>query len=136
MGHSLEVSYYFNWNSLYCRVNIRHIFWGTSTLFKIVVLPEVLWAHSTSVKTFTSVTIMEMVMPRSPFYLFIFLKIFFDVDHFESLYQICYIIASVYILAFWHVGVLAPQPGTEPITLALEGEVLTSGPPGMNHVPF
>ena len=79
---------------------------------------------------------MEMVMPRSPFYLFIFLKIFFDVDHFESLYQICYIIASVYILAFWHVGVLAPQPGTEPITLALEGEVLTSGPPGMNHVPF
>ena len=108
-----------------------------STLFKTGVLPEVLWAHSTSVKTFTSVTITEMVMPRSPFYLSIFLKIFFfDVDHFESLYQICYIITSVYILFFLHVGILAPQPGIEPITLALEGEVLTTGPPGMSHVPF
>jgi len=78
---------------------------------------------------------MEMVMPRSPFYIFIFLKIFFDVDHFESLDQICYIITSVYILAFWHVGILAPQPRIEPVTLALE-EVLTNGPPGMSHVPF
>ena len=68
--------------------------------------------------------------------IYFFKDFFFDVDHFESLYQICYIITSVYILFFWHVGILAPQPGIEPITLALEGEVLTTGPPGMSHVPF
>ena len=27
-------------------------------------------------------------------------------------------------------GILAPQPGIEPATPALEGEVLTTGPPG------
>ena len=59
-----------------------------------------------------------------------FFKDFFDVDHFESLYQICYIITSVYILAFWHVGILAPQPGTEPTAPASEGGFLTTAPPG------
>ena len=27
-------------------------------------------------------------------------------------------------------GILAPQPGTEPAPPAVEGEVLTTGPPG------
>ena len=37
-----------------------------------------------------------------------------------------------YVLVFGHeaCGILAPQPGTEPTTPALEGKVLTTGPPG------
>ena len=37
-----------------------------------------------------------------------------------------------YVLVFWPeaCGILAPQPGTEPAPPALEGEVLTTGPPG------
>ena len=30
-------------------------------------------------------------------------------------------------------GILAPRPGVEPAPSALEGEVLTSGPPGMSQ---
>ena len=33
-------------------------------------------------------------------------------------------------LAMRHVCFLAPQPGIKPSPLALEGEVLTTGPPG------
>ena len=31
-------------------------------------------------------------------------------------------------------GILAPQPGIKPASSALEGEVLTTGPPGKSHV--
>ena len=33
-------------------------------------------------------------------------------------------------------GVLAPQPDMEPMSLALEGEVLTTGPPGSASKEF
>ena len=33
-------------------------------------------------------------------------------------------------LAYEACGILAPQPGIEPTSPALEGEVLTTGPPG------
>ena len=59
--------------------------------------------------------------------------IFFDVGHFYSLYWIGYNIASVPYFGFFGYeacGVLAPQPGTEPAPPALEGKVLTTGPPG------
>ena len=55
-------------------------------------------------------------------------------DHFfKSLYLVCYNIASV--LCSWFFGrkaceTLAPQPGIEPAPPVLEGEVLTTGPPG------
>ena len=64
---------------------------------------------------------------------FFFLKDFFDVDDFLSLYCICYSIASVLHFGFFGheaCGILAPQPGIEPAPPALEGEVLTTGPPG------
>ena len=32
-------------------------------------------------------------------------------------------------------GILAPRPGIETVTLALEGEVLTIGPPGNSPKP-
>ena len=51
---------------------------------------------------------------------------------FLSLYWLCYNTASV---LFWFFGqeacgILAPQPGIEPEFPALDGEVLTTGPPG------
>ena len=54
-------------------------------------------------------------------------------DHFQSLYWICYNIASGLCFGvFGHeaCGILAPRPGIEPAPTALEGEVLTTGPPG------
>ena len=33
-------------------------------------------------------------------------------------------------------GILAPQPGLEPVSPALEGEVLITGPPGTALVKF
>ena len=32
-------------------------------------------------------------------------------------------------------GILVPQPGIEPVSPALEGGFLTTGPPGKSHVP-
>ena len=33
-------------------------------------------------------------------------------------------------LTLWHGGIPVPGPGNEPTPLALEGRVLTTGPPG------
>ena len=58
-------------------------------------------------------------------------KDFFDVDHFLSLYWICYSIASVFwFFVFKACGILAPWPGVEPPPPALEAKVPTPGPPG------
>ena len=64
-------------------------------------------------------------------------KISFDMDHFKSLYWICYNIASVPcfgFLAVRHVGSLATQPEIEPVPPVLK--VLTIGPPGSPFKPF
>ena len=54
-------------------------------------------------------------------------------DHFKSLYWICYNIASLFM--FWLFGleaggILAPALGTEPALPPLEGRILTTGSPG------
>ena len=54
---------------------------------------------------------------------------------FLSLYWICYNIVS---MLFWFscseaCGILAPQPGIKPTPPALEGKVLTTGPPGRSY---
>ena len=49
-------------------------------------------------------------------------------DHFESLYWICYNIASVSCFGCKTCGISGPQPGIEPTPLVLEGEVLTTEP--------
>ena len=61
-----------------------------------------------------------------------FLKRFFDTDHFKILYWICYYIASILSLFFGHKvrGILTPQPE---IKLALKGEVLVTGLPGKSQ---
>ena len=65
-------------------------------------------------------------------------RIFFDVNHFESLSWICYNIVSVFLyfefLVARNVGILATWPVVHPAPPALEGEVLTPGPPGKSHV--
>ena len=47
-----------------------------------------------------------------------------------SLDWICYSIASVGFFGHMPCGILVPWPGMEPIPPTLEGEVLTTGPPG------
>ena len=52
---------------------------------------------------------------------------------FKVFIEFCYNIASVLCFGFSalrYVGILAPQPEIEPVFLALEGEVLTTGLPG------
>ena len=52
---------------------------------------------------------------------------------FWSLYWICYNTASVLCFGFFGqeaCGILAPQSGIKPMSPALEGEVLLTGPPG------
>ena len=59
------------------------------------------------------------------------LKIFFDMDHFLSLYWICYNNASVLCFGFFgHEagGILVPWPRIQPVPPASEG--FTTGPPG------
>ena len=73
-----------------------------------------------------------------------FLKRVFKVDHFRSLYWICYNIASVvYVLFFLSTityGILSldPWPGKEPSTPSpqLEGGILTTGQSVQSHVQF
>ena len=52
---------------------------------------------------------------------------------FWRLYWICYSVASVFMIWSFGLeahGILGPWPGNEPSPLTLEGEVLTTGPPG------
>ena len=59
-------------------------------------------------------------------------KIFFNVDHIQSLYWLCYNIASVLCFCFGCkvYGILTAWPGIKPKSPALEGKFLTTGPPG------
>ena len=62
---------------------------------------------------------------------------FFEVDHLKSLYWICCNSASILWFGFvgceaW--GILALQLGIKPTPPALEGEVLTTGPPGKSLI--
>ena len=47
------------------------------------------------------------------------------------------ILLLFYVLGFFGrkaCGILAPRPGIEPAALAMEGEVLTTGPPGKSQI--
>ena len=65
-----------------------------------------------------------------------FLRFFLMWTIFLSLYWTCYNIVSVFVCvcvgSFGQeaCGILSPWPGTEPAPSALEGEVVTTGPPG------
>ena len=59
------------------------------------------------------------------------------VDHFLKVFiefVTIQFVASVLALAARH-GIFAPRPGIEPAPPALEGEVLTTGPPGKSLSP-
>ena len=66
----------------------------------------------------------------SPVFFFFFL---FDVDHFKSLYWICYNIAPVLCFGFLVPGHVGSRPRIEPSCPALDGEVLTTGPLGKSQ---
>ena len=64
------------------------------------------------------------------FKVLVFLFFVFNMDHFLSVHCICYNIASVLCFGFLtmrHVGILAPQPGTEPTPSALKAQVPATG---------
>ena len=96
-------------------------------------------------KLIPSSTVLEILFsfPSSPaidiysFFLQLFKRIFFNVDHFYSLYWLCYNTACLLCFGFLapkQVGSQLPQPGVKPTTPALEGEVLTSGQPGTSLI--
>ena len=65
-------------------------------------------------------------------------KFFFDVDRFFKVFiEFVTILLLLYVVWFFGYkacGILAPQPGTEHAPPALEGEVLTTGPPGKSLI--
>ena len=68
-----------------------------------------------------------------------FLRFFFDVAHFLksllnlSQYRFCFM---SWLFGTEAHGILAPQPGTEPVPPAVEGKILISGPPGRSLFCF
>ena len=69
-----------------------------------------------------------------------FLRFFFYVNHFKVLIESITKLLLFYVLIFfffcWVCGILAPLPGVKPTPLALEGEVLTTGPPRRSPQKF
>ena len=66
-------------------------------------------------------------------------KVFFYMDHFKWLYWICSNIVSALCFGFFGCKaceLLAPRPGIESMPPALEGEVLTPGPPEKSYNPI
>ena len=51
-------------------------------------------------------------------------------DHFKVFIEFVRILLQFYVLDFWPWVILTPCPGIEATPPALEGEVLTTGPPG------
>ena len=76
----------------------------------------------------------------SSFFLFFppFLKIFLLWAIFKVFIEFITILLLFYVLIFWPqaCGILAPQPGIKPSSPALEGKVITTGPPGKSHAEF
>ena len=96
-----------------------HFFWGLSPWFAIGCLLAVSLHNSLCCVQYVS-------------FFFFFLR-YVDVDHFKSLYWLCYNVASV--SCFWFADqevcrILAPWQGIRPSPPAVKGEVLTTGPPG------
>ena len=59
-----------------------------------------------------------------------------NVDHFLSLYECVTILLLLFMFCVFGneaCGISAPCPGIKPLPSALEGEVLTAGPPGKSH---
>ena len=67
-------------------------------------------------------------------FVFFLIYIYFWCEPFlKSFIEFVTILLLFYVLVFWlrvACGILAPWPGIEPVPPALEGEVLTTGPPG------
>ena len=71
---------------------------------------------------------------------------FFFFYHVSSSNLFIYLALSGLSCGMWalgHVGcysmaceILVPQPGIEPMSPMLEGEFLTTGPPGQSHLPL
>ena len=68
----------------------------------------------------------------------VYMSVFMPRPHFFSksllnLLQYCFCFMFWFIFGRKACGILAPQPGIEPVPPALEGEVLSTGPPGRSQ---
>ena len=118
-----------NWNN----ITVQRIQFQILTPSFVCVLAKLLnfWVHFLTcnmgpmISSFIQKNIMEHV----------FLKEFFDVDHFLksllNLLQCCFFFFfNHWLIVHETCEILAPQPGIEPALLALEGKILTTGPWG------
>ena len=84
-------------------------------------------------KEFPKEKVREMTIERDPHYkIYLDYKRDSDSTFFEVFIKFVAILFLFYVPVFGHKadGILAPSPGIKPATPALEGEVLTTGPPG------
>ena len=68
------------------------------------------------------------------FFFFNFLVVIVALDHFLKVFTEFVTILVLFLMGFWYFGheacgILAPRPGTKPLTSAVEGQVLAAGPP-------
>ena len=91
---------------------------------------------SVQILYYSYIHLVALLCFEGPHPLFFFFKDFLDVNHFLSLYYVCYNIAFVLCFCscfFWH-GFLAPQLGIKPTPPALEDKVSTTGWPRKSQV--
>ena len=76
-------------------------------------------------------SLLNGILSTQFFSVFLF-RFFFDMDHFESYYWICYSIASILCFGFWPGGMwdFSCLTRDQTHTLALVGKVLSTGWPG------
>ena len=67
---------------------------------------------------------------------FFFFFLMWTIDHFKFLLNLLQYCFFKRVLGCEVCGILAPQPGIEPTSSALKGEVLTTGLPGKSLVPI
>ena len=126
--NNIKILQYHQLFSLGCALT-HHDLFITESLYLLI--PSTYSIHPFPLATTSSFTVYVF------FFFLILVFFFFNVDHSsQSLYWICYNIASVLcsgIVAPGHVGILVPQvlwPGIEPVPSTLEARLLTTRWPG------
>ena len=82
------------------------------------------------IMSFSPATLLTFIAIDQVFLKILFIFIFFK--YLLNLLQYCFC-STFWFFGRKSYGILAPQPGTEPASPALEGKVLTTGPPGKSR---
>ena len=65
-----------------------------------------------------------------------FLKFLLNLLQYYFCFMFCFFFVCLFVFGHDACGILTPQPGIKPTPPALEGKVLTTGPPGKSQSPF